>query len=628
MADNNKSFMLTGCDALEDSMLKSILLFNNYNTKDNKKDLLPMAIFSIIIHGRGEYNIDNILEILRERFALDYKPDDIIPHITKLSSKGYITQTEDKYKDCSKDGGTFFSHIEEETQALITGIIARITKVGHISINQNDTTKIKRNIRNALSIYFQLYGYSFWGLKQKEDVNNIPNAVEIACRELPNKLGRALVGALADVINNPQRQEKEILEKWARAYVAMEVLSLDPSLRNFKVTKLRTKIFIIDTDVALNALASKARYSAVYRQMIKSLIKAGCQLLIPSTVIDEIQDHIDAAKKRYSYNGSQWTSIPDEVLETIDANIFVEDYVKLVRSDFRDLQFQTYIENFSDPENPQLLIDKLKTVFSHELRIMGEDEIEPINDNIKQKLADEIESKTMMSAKGSKRNSEKNAQIAETDALLYLTIQKLNRDERGNNKPLSQKAYLLTTTKKTIDCAKKLGIYDKNIICSPLALAPILQEIGLIEGAQINPINLFENPFLTYTAELIWPQVKPLLEAGAQLKYKDIHRLRIDVDANIDSILTCETLKDKAAEAQRLTERGYMFANDLLSAQKAIEDKEAQILDKENVIASLKEQISRLQKATSGNKIRIIKNVTPQRTKRKSKRGKIKNKRS
>ena len=399
-------------------------------------------------------------------------------------------------------------------------------------------------------------------------------------------------------------------------------------MRNFKVTKLRTKIFIIDTDVALNALASKARYSAVYRQMIKSLIKAGCQLLIPSTVIDEIQDHIDAAKKRYSYNGSQWTSIPDEVLETIDANIFVEDYVKLVRSDFRDLQFQTYIENFSDPENPQLLIDKLKTVFSHELRIMGEDEIEPINDNIKQKLADEIESKTMMSAKGSKRNSEKNAQIAETDALLYLTIQKLNRDERGNNKPLSQKAYLLTTTKKTIDCAKKLGIYDKNIICSPLALAPILQEIGLIEGAQINPINLFENPFLTYTAELIWPQVKPLLEAGAQLKYKDIHRLRIDVDANIDSILTCETLKDKAAEAQRLTERGYMFANDLLSAQKAIEEKEAQILDKENVIASLKEQISRLQKATSGNKIRIIKNVTPQRTKRKSKRGKIKNKRS
>lgn len=59
-----------------------------------------------------------------------------------------------------------------------------------------------------------------------------------------------------------------------------------------------------------------------------------------------------------------------------------------------------------------------------------------------------------MSAKGVKRDSEKNAQIAETDALLYLTIQKLNRDGDGNNKPLSRKAYLLTTTRKTIECAK------------------------------------------------------------------------------------------------------------------------------------------------------------------------------
>jgi len=629
MTDYNKSFMLTGCDPLEDSMLKSILLFNSQNIENNKKNLLPMAIFSIIIYGNGKYNIESILGILRTRFALDYSVNDITLHITQLISKGYITQSDDNcYKACNKDGGAFFSNIEAETDELFTGIINRITKIGHITINQSDTIRIKINIRNALSIYFLLYGYSFWGLKQKEDVNNIPNAVETACKGLSNNLGRALVGALADVINNPQEKEKEILEKWARAYVAMEVLNLDPSLRNFKITKLRTKIFIIDTDVALNALASKARYSAIYRQMIKSLIKAGCKLSIPSTVINEIQDHIDAAKKRYSYNGTLWPSIPDEVLETIDANIFVEDYVKLFRSGYHDLLFQTYIENFSDSDNPQLLIDKLKTVFGNDVLIWGEDQLVPINDSIKKALAEEIENKTTLSAKGGKRNSEKNAQIAETDASLYLTIQQINHDESGNNKPLNQKAYLLTTTRKTIECAKKLGIYDKNIICNPLALAPILQGIGLIEGTQIDLINLFENPFLTYTAELIWPQVEPLLHAGAQLKYKDIHRLRIDVDANIDKILTCETLKEKAIEAQRLTERGYMFANDLLSAQKAIEEKEIQISDQKNIITSLKEQISRLQKANNENKIRIIKNTTPQRAKRKSKRGKAKSKRS
>lgn len=49
MTNNNiSSFMLTGSNALEDSMLKSILLFNSHKIKNNKKDLLPMAIFSIL----------------------------------------------------------------------------------------------------------------------------------------------------------------------------------------------------------------------------------------------------------------------------------------------------------------------------------------------------------------------------------------------------------------------------------------------------------------------------------------------------------------------------------------------------------------------------------------------------
>ena len=628
MTNNNiSSFMLTGSNALEDSMLKSILLFNSHKIKNNKKDLLPMAIFSIIIYGGGEYTIENILEILRERFALDYTTKDILPHISQLIAQKYIVPIENnKYKDCSSSGKDFFTNIESETEKLINGIIARITEIGHFDIS-GETPKVKKNIRNALSIYFQLYGYSFWGLKQEEDID-IPNAVDVARKGLSTKLGQALVGALADVINNPNKQEKEILEKWARAYVAMEVLNLDPSLRNFKLTKLCTKTFIIDTDVALNALTSKAKYSVIYREMIKSLNKANCTISIPSTVIDEIQDHINAAKKRYSYNGTQWPFIPDDVLETQDGNVFVEDYVKLLRSGKKDLRFQTYIDNFSDDNNPQLLINKLKAVCGQNLHIMDKDEMVPINDEIKNALAEEIENLTIMSAKGVKRDSEKNAQIAETDALLYLTIQKLNRDGDGNNKPLSRKAYLLTTTRKTIECAKKLKIYDKNIICNPLALAPILQEIGLIENSKFDLINLFENPFLTYTAELLWPQVKPLLEAGAQLKYKEIHRLRIDVDANIDRILTCETLKEKVVEAQRLTERGYTFANDLLTAQKTIEAKDVQISEQENLIAALNDKISRLEKANRENKIRVIRNITTTKTKQKSKRKKQKNKRS
>lgn len=145
MTNNNiSSFMLTGSNALEDSMLKSILLFNSHKIKNNKKDLLPMAIFSIIIYGGGEYTIENILEILRERFALDYTTKDILPHISQLIAQKYIVPIENnKYKDCSSSGKDFFTNIESETEKLINGIIARITEIGHFDIS-GETPKVKK----------------------------------------------------------------------------------------------------------------------------------------------------------------------------------------------------------------------------------------------------------------------------------------------------------------------------------------------------------------------------------------------------------------------------------------------------------------------------------------------------
>ena len=129
-------------------------------------------------------------------------------------------------------------------------------------------------------------------------------------------------------------------------------------------------------------------------------------------------------------------------------------------------------------------------------------------------------------------------------------------------------------------------------------------------------INLFENPFLTYTAELIWTEVEPLLRAGAQLKYVEIHRLRIDVDARIDNILTCETFEEKVSEANRLKERGYLFASDLVEAQKIIEDKDKQIAELSQKVELLSQQKKESIRAKNGPNIKQQK----QKRKRKSKR--------
>lgn len=455
---------------------------------------------------------------------------------------------------------------------------------------------MRENIRQALSVYYKMYGYSFLGLKENSKHKSMLDAVDVVRKGLPDNLGKALVGAIADTLNEPTTQESDILEKWARAFVAMEVINLDPSLRNFKATKLREKSFVIDTDIALNVLTTHAKYSAVYRQMISLLKNAGCKLYIPYIIVDEIQNHIDAAQKRYSFEGSSWSSMTDELLENKIANVFVEDYVKIIRSDEykRDLPFETYISNFYDSEEPSLLMNKLKDVFGKDFILL--EELESLDNELKKQLAEKIKYLTTISEKGTRRDEGKNTQIAEADASLYLTIRQMNRDVKGNDKPLSQKAYLLTKSQKTISCAKELGIYDKNIICDPFALLSILQEMGMFAGHEFEIVNLFENPFLAYTANLIWDEVKPLLDKGAKLKYAEIHRLRIDVDANIDKILTCDTLEERTNEAKRLSERGYIFANDLLNIQQEIEKKDRDIQEKDTQLAKQQEEILHLKK--------------------------------
>ena len=585
--------LLKGNDQLEDSMLRSILLFNDKKRISSSRDMLLKAIFSIITFGGGKYGTKEINEILKRRFSLDLTEYDLNKQIEKLKEKKLVIVDEtDRFQAITNnyESKVFYETIETETTSLIEGIIDRVKHEPHIMFSGHDLLIAKNNICQALSVYYRMYGYSFFGLKEEAETNEILNAVETVRKGLPETFGKALVGAMADVIDRPTPQEKNILEKWARAFVAMQVINLDPSLRNFKATKLRGKSFVIDTDFALYALTNNAKLSQAYKTLINFLIGHKCHIYIPSIVVEEIVSHIEAANKRFFFDGTMWSSMTDEILETQVANVFVEDYVKSIRTEKKSgMSFDVYLRNFYAPDTP-LLNNKLKEVFGDFELI---EKLEPLDDDVKRVFANNIKYRTQNSVKGARRDDEKNTKIAEADASLYLTLKKMNKDEHGNDKPLNQKVYLLTKSHKTIKCAKEVGIYERNIVCDPLALLTILQEMGVF-SEEIKLINLFENPFLTYTAELIWNEVAPLLNEGIHLKHVEIHKLRIDVDANIDRILTCETLEERAKEAERLSKRGYFFANDLLEVREELNQKDWELQERDTVILSQHQEIERL----------------------------------
>lgn len=587
----------SGSDQMEAAMLRGILLFNGKITDSKRQNMIQKAVLSIVIYGGGSTKQSDIERILDERFNVDYRQLDIQQIINQLHTKDLVEINKDGTivaKDV-KGEDDFFKQLNDETHVLIDSVIERITKQSRVLLNESDKNKLPNNIWKALSSYYSMYGYKYFRVSKNPDTEKMRDAIECAVDGLNKNVGQAVVRALADLIADPSENELRILEKWARAYVAMQAMNLDPMLRNFKQTKISQKSFVIDTDVALHAITTHAKHSKDYRLMIDQLKAARCKMFIPDRVVDEISDHIDAAWKWYGSFGPQLIDFTDEILDSKIGNVFIEDYVKQIRLDpqITDFPFKTYLENFRSEEFPTLTWDCLKEVFGEGVQD-NPLRMENLDDNEKEKLKSKVLEQTMTTAKGIHRSDEKNEDVAELDAMLYLTLMKMNKNEDGDERPLGKRIYLLTGSDRTNRCAKEIDIYQKDICCNPQSLIAIMQETGSLNGSKVRIINLFENPFLVYAAEEIWNEVEPLLNNGARLKYVELRKLRLDVDAHIDRILTCKTQEERVIEAQRQLDRGYLFAKELVEADQLIKERDTTIALKDTLLEKKDEEIAKL----------------------------------
>lgn len=300
MASEIQYSLYKDSSALEATRLRSILLFNGRVEKQKRQDLITKAILSLILAEDGNATRDGILQQLNFQFHLSYKKGELETQIKKLFNLGLIDSLDEpiKVKDADKKGRSYFDELERNTEALLDSIIDIASRrYAHISIPSPD--KVKKTIRKALSVYYGMNGYSFFGVQKKEEVK-VEDAVSIVKKDIPdNRVCESVIRAIADVLEKPDEFQVKVLTQWARAFVAMESMSLDPLLNNFKSKNLKEKEFVIDTDVVLYCLTSRARYSEDYSQMIAKLKDLGCKMYIVPEVVKEVQKHIDAARKRY-----------------------------------------------------------------------------------------------------------------------------------------------------------------------------------------------------------------------------------------------------------------------------------------------------------------------------------------
>ena len=521
-------------DAMESSLLRGILLFNCLESRKSRKDFIPRAVFSIIVEGEGKYNNAQILSIFNTRFRYGMETDELDTIIQNLKKDGHINANGEVILK-NRSGKEFYESISLETSNLLDRVISKAELLLKCSFPNHDL--VRENIRRALSVYFKLYGYAFFDLQENSWDERAGEAISKAMENLSEREGRAIVKVLGDTLNNNEERDQSILRIWARAFIIMEIINLDPSLRDFKADKLRGKEFILDTDFVIRSLTSSLEQSQPYKTIIGRLRELGCKMYLPHEVFDEVKGHISEAYFAYSKIGEGISTYPPEVLSNAYGNVFLEDYATLLEVDEakKGMTFPEYINNISDGRSDRLL----KTVLG---RIYGEETLSrllsvQVDSVCLDLLHRKILEYTKTAYKADKRSEVRKSEISRTDAFLYLATAKKNEGTEEDT-ILSRKVYLLTQSTRAAKAAHDVGLFQKHIVCHPGALISILEETGNLEGSKINVVNLFDNPFLAFTAKEVWEIVEPVIHDARYMKHSQIERLRSDVDFQLDLKMT------------------------------------------------------------------------------------------
>lgn len=548
-----------GGNDLEKSLMKSALVFGfNKDAHRNRPQLIRHAIYAII--SLGITDAEKIQKEFRVRFKKDVAIESIQAHLKTLTKNKYLIRNGDNYelsphrKNALKENE---SNLSANTVKLIDEIYERATK--EYTSTQLPELDLKEKIKNALSLYFRLFGAEYFDVKKNNETTP-ETIIRYIKKGINEDWADNILLALAYTLKEPTDSQLETLNEWAKIYIFTQIAQLDPLLSSFEATQFKNKAFILDTEVVLHCLTQHAAYSKQYQNMVKTLLNCGCKVIIPSPILKEVIKHIESSIKCYNYFKESFGNIDDAITEMMIPNVFVEDFFKS-----KDLyaNFDIYFENYYDSDNPrERIINMLDSLFKglyYEEKNIERKEYTFISSEQKELFIEEILKETELTIKGKRRSMEDNRSIAETDAYIYLGISQIledaqNRDTKTEgNKYLPNSLYFVTTSTRADKVAKKMDI-DHEVITSPNILISILSIIGKTEEPVTNYIDLFENPFLVNVAKENWEVMKKLVDFGLTLKGANPFALRKRMEKTINQWLSTrdadsmENVIDRAKE--------------------------------------------------------------------------------
>ena len=130
VASDIKYSLYKESNKLEETRLRSILLFNGKVEIQKRQDLITKAILSLILQESGQSTRNQILNQLSSQFNVIYSEGDLAVHIKKLYNAGIIDSQSEPFtvieKEKDKD---FFQQLDQDTKKLFEGILKKTERI-------------------------------------------------------------------------------------------------------------------------------------------------------------------------------------------------------------------------------------------------------------------------------------------------------------------------------------------------------------------------------------------------------------------------------------------------------------------------------------------------------------------
>lgn len=568
-------------EKIEESLLKAWWVLDDAKNEDKiaNEDVLVMSL----LVSDSNTTLTSLIERLSENGIDEQNVRNAIDRLTKAGSV-----------HCENDEIRLTNSCREELdeksrlkQSLLDEFVDDFINTLGKDCKQmpNNQVQIRRNVKDCLIYYIRINALAIFDVDNQIDFLDVQDKIKSIAKEglADNREFEELVlYGLGMVVERPTESQKAVLALLAKEYVMAQVLRRDPMLRDFKLTKLGGKEFILDTDILLMLMAENLPQSKAFSRLLSTLLYAGCKIYCPREVMLEVYDHAEAAKRRYSYDAKALRAV-DTIPLVSEQNLFIDDFMRKYGADERtEENWNRYIENVYEKNQPAFTYEVIRRKLDSRIQVDSwpcEVSGAEFKDNTElwQKVEDAAYEATSSTERGKKRNPEHNRRIAKTDTQLYLTAyyRNINNPDRGSSLKgiLRHRTYVLTESNRIYQCGKNHGIVDR-FLCNPRALLLYMSSAGLLKGEQINAFDLFSDNVLLKCIGYLNDDIDKFVKCGLDIRGKSGVRLHYDLSKKVENLL-CNIEKGDSvairADVSSISKMGYTFENEVEKMQSELE---------------------------------------------------------